>query len=188
MEQDEAIRLLEGASMLLRAGKSLDKEHTDAMLKCLSDAGVDAPARVEVEGVRPPSFAQWPEMLSMGVTLGLKTDALNAALEQCEAALIRLTKRGLGCPASVPLWEDPKRGSECLSFHKANKEWGLYVLSHKEPQLLAHAPRHQRIAAVDRLPALLEELNVVAKQEMVMVDGATERALAFAAQVDAALK
>lgn len=112
-------------------------------------------------------------------TLGEKTDRLNEALREAEAALRSLN---LGVTATTPLALDATRVG-VLGFGKIDNEWILFYAPREtalDVTALCNANRAVRVAATKVLPALLVELQRQARTEEAGVEAAITAAREFA--------
>lgn len=115
--------------------------------------------------------------LNMREELAQATDDLTASVLRVEEALQALR---LGVNAQVPL-DDQGR---FLSFEKAKKGWGLYVISSEtDRQPLCNASRESRVRAAEVYDALLAEMFVQAEAQVSIVKDARDRTEEFVTRV-----
>lgn len=110
------------------------------------------------------------------------TDALNKKIAEVEAALVA---QNIGVEARVMLETSEELPSTVvLAFAKrSNKQWGLLIEITTEldgfettQAPIANASRDHRLAAVDALPALVEQLAERAESQLAAVQSATATA------------
>jgi hypothetical protein len=117
--------------------------------------------------------------------LSAATDALNASLRKAEQAL---TELNLGVTASVALWPKQSDWLQFLRFGKDASGWRLILESGPDggdpedwsESPLLNASKEVRLQAVERLPALLEELVKTAEEHLVTLRTRAAQADAFA--------
>lgn len=103
------------------------------------------------------------------------TDRLTEALAQIERVL---AERRYGVEAQVSLGLLPTGGEPRLAFRKEGTHWRLLVErdGSEHPSLLINASRAARIAAVARIPALVEALVDAVTAQLTEVISAADAA------------
>lgn len=137
--------------------------------------------------------------LSVAAThLNAVSDALGKSISELDSALKRLN---LGVSAWVAinagndLPEDGYFWSEDIGYDKINNKWGIAIrtvsgnymdpdIEHSERWLFNDAPRSLRVAAVEKIPDLIDKLNKEAEATAKKIKEKTDHARQLAAAIN----
>jgi len=124
------------------------------------------------------SSAFYSQLLSVAEELNEVSDELGQCIAQIDASLKKLNL-GITVWVRVDYWEADERGNhefweELLGYAKINGKWGVCLrrldgnlcdpdAAAQEEWLFNDAPRLLRLAAIDRIPELIERLIAQAK-------------------------
>jgi hypothetical protein len=132
-------------------------------------------------------FSSFAQLSTVAADLNAVSDDLGKSVADIDAALKKLNI-GISVWVKVRTWDgDDSRGdlsfwSEDLGFAKINGKWGISLrrvegdYNHPEDEsveewLFGDAPRALRFQAIDKLPELIEKLNMEAAKTITAIQG-----------------
>ena len=132
-------------------------------------------------------FSSFAQLSTVAADLNAVSDDLGKSVADIDAALKKLNI-GISVWVKVRTWDgDDSRGdlsfwSEDLGFAKINGKWGISLrrvdgdYNHPDDEsveewLFGDAPRALRLQAIDKLPELIEKLNMEAGKTITAIQG-----------------